>query len=335
MAKPRVFISSTFFDLRTLRDDLDRFVKSQGFEPVRHERGHISYGAEEKPEQYAYREIDTCDMLVCIIGGRFGTTSSLGTYSITQRELKTALEKGKQVYIFVEDSVYHEHKYFLVNRAIAGVKFPAVDNTKVHEFLEEIQGLSKGNPVFTFSIAADITAMLQEQWAGLFQRLLQENANKPQASLIDELQRSLNTVGQLVTFLSEQNNNSRTAIDEILFENHPLFSELKDLLGNPYRLYFRTLNELVIWLKSARGFEFLTDEEFAESQEHYEWNRSANLKEKQRVSTLLIHKGLFAPDGRLKPLQQSDWTGDFIKLTAVDLKKKPSGFDDMDDDIPF
>lgn len=334
MAKPRVFISSTFFDLRSLRDDLDRFVKSQGFEPVRHERGQIPYGADERPEQYAYREIDTCDMLVCIIGGRFGTTSSAGNYSITQKELKTALERGKQVYIFVEDSVHNEHRYFLLNRGVPGVKFPAVDNLKVHEFIEEISGLSKGNPIFTFSVGSDITTMLQEQWAGLFQRLLQENANRQQAALIEELQRSLSTVGQLVQFLTEQNNNSKAAIDEILFENHPLFSELREALGNPYRIYFRTLEELNLWLKSTRGLEQLDDYDFADSPNHYEWHRMVNYKEKERHTTLLVARQLFDADGRLRPMQQADWNSDFISLKVVDTKKR-TGFEAMDDDIPF
>lgn len=335
MAKPRVFISSTFFDLRSLRDDLDRFVKSQGFEPVRHERGQIPYGVEERPEQYAYREIDSCDMLVCIIGGRFGTVSAAGNYSITQRELKTALERGKQLCIFVEDSVLNEYRYFLLNRSVPGVKFPAVDNTKVHEFLEEIHGLAKGNPIFPFSVGSDITAMLQEQWAGLFQRLLQENANRQQANLVEELQRSLSTVGQLVQFLSDQNNSSRTTIDEILFENHPLFSELRDILGNPYRIYFRTLDELNTWLKSAKGYERFDDDSLADSPYHFEWVRILKLKEKERQSTLLVAKALFGQDGRLKPLQYADWNSDYLKLTSKEFKKKPSGFDDMDDDIPF
>lgn len=334
MAKPRVFISSTFFDLRTLRDDLDRFVKGQGFESVRHERGQIPYGAEEKPEHYAYREIDICDMLICIIGGRYGTASSFGNHSITQRELKTALEKGKQVYIFVEDTVFHEHRYYLINKSVAGVKFPAVDSTKVHEFLEEIQGVSKGNPIFTFSIGADITEILQEQWAGLFQRLLQENATRQQTALIDELQRSLSTVGQLVQFLTEQNNNNKTAIEEILFENHPIFSELREILVNPYRIYFRDFGELSVWLKSARGFEPIATTGFDEYPDHFEWAKTIKVKDKQRTSTLLVHKSLFSPDGRLRSIQQADWQDDFINLTTVELKQK-TGFDEIDDDIPF
>jgi hypothetical protein len=35
MAAPRVFISSTFYDLRYIRDDLERLIKEIGYEPVR------------------------------------------------------------------------------------------------------------------------------------------------------------------------------------------------------------------------------------------------------------------------------------------------------------
>jgi hypothetical protein len=334
MAKPRVFISSTFFDLRSLRDDLDRFVKSQGFDPVRHERGHIPYGSEDRPEQYAYREIDTCDMLVCVIGGRYGTVSASGNYSITQRELKTAQEKGKQVYIFVEDSVLNEYRYFQANRSVPGVKFPAVESVKVHEFLEEIHGLAKGNPIFSFSVGGDITSILQEQWAGLFQRLLQESASRQQSNLVEELQRSLSTVGQLVEFLSVQNNSSRTAIDEILFENHPLFSELKDVLGNPYRIYFRTLEELSLWLKAAKLLEPL-DDPLSDAPDHYEWIRVTKLKDKERQTTLQIAKSLFGQDGRLRPMQYSKWDSSSVRVSTKEFKRKSKSFDDLDDDIPF
>lgn len=35
MAKPRIFISSTFYDLRQVRSDLDTFIENIGYEPLR------------------------------------------------------------------------------------------------------------------------------------------------------------------------------------------------------------------------------------------------------------------------------------------------------------
>ena len=43
MAKPRVFVSSTYYDLKHLRSSLENFVESLGFEPVLSEKGDIAY----------------------------------------------------------------------------------------------------------------------------------------------------------------------------------------------------------------------------------------------------------------------------------------------------
>ena len=100
MARPRVFISSTFYDLRHVRADLERFIREMGYEPVLNERGNIPYGRDEKIEEYCYREIELADILIAIIGGRYGSGSEHQPYSISQMELKTALKLGKQVYVF-------------------------------------------------------------------------------------------------------------------------------------------------------------------------------------------------------------------------------------------
>jgi len=55
MAKPRIFISSTFFDLKQVRSDIDRFIKDLGYEPVLNELGSIPYGKNDKLEEYCYK----------------------------------------------------------------------------------------------------------------------------------------------------------------------------------------------------------------------------------------------------------------------------------------
>ena len=322
--------------MRSLRDDLDRFVRDQGFEAVRHESGHIAYGAEDKPEHYAYREIDLCDILVCIIGGKYGSTSSDGALSITQKELRTALDRGKQVYIFIEAHVHYEHRFYMANKGSSATKYTAVDNLKVHEFIEEISLVTKGNPIFTFSVSAEIMQLLQEQWAGLFQRLLHESAARPQAVLIEELQRSLATVGQLVQFLSEHNKASKEAIDEILFANHPLFVELKRALVSPYRLYFRNIEELEGWLVKARAYSRSDDDDPTIPTGYFEWIRIVDNKGKRRMFFVQIAKSLFDDTGMLKPMNPLDWNPAYLISKSEELKAQLSkSFDDMDDDIPF
>ena len=78
MAKPRIFVSSTYYDLKYIRADLDRFIREQGYESVLNEKGHIPYGSAEKLEEYCYKEIELCEVLrevkeceLCAIGGMF------------------------------------------------------------------------------------------------------------------------------------------------------------------------------------------------------------------------------------------------------------------------
>lgn len=97
MAKPRIFISSTFYDLRQVRIDLDRFIKDLGYEPVLNELGNIPYGKDDKLEEYCYKEISNIDILVSLIGGRFGSESQHKDHSISQMEFRTAIELNKQV----------------------------------------------------------------------------------------------------------------------------------------------------------------------------------------------------------------------------------------------
>ncbi|HQQ62677.1 MAG TPA: DUF4062 domain-containing protein [Pseudomonadales bacterium] len=333
MAKPRIFVSSTFYDLRSVRDDLDRFIRSMGYEPVRHERGNISYGNDEKPEAYAYREIESCEVLVCIIGGKYGTTSSDSFYSITQKELKTAVDLGKQIYVFVEDGVFHEHRYYLANKGLSGVRYTAVDNEKVHAFLEEVYALPKGNPVFSFSVSSDITSMLNEQWAGLFHRLLNESSSKSQTALIEELQRSLQTVGQLVKFLSDEKGKGQAAIEEILFANHPLFVALKDVLKNTYRIYFTSIGELDDWLSTAKLYTKV-DKELEDYSEYFEWERVLEMRHATERRTVYIAKTLFTEKGDLIAMSPANWDNSLVRFDIRPLQKSKD-LSVFDDDIPF
>lgn len=43
MAKPRIFISSTFYDLQQIRVELDKFIESLGYEAIRNEEGDSGY----------------------------------------------------------------------------------------------------------------------------------------------------------------------------------------------------------------------------------------------------------------------------------------------------
>ena len=43
MAVPRVFISSTYYDLKQVRNNIGAFIKGLGYETVMHEKSEVAY----------------------------------------------------------------------------------------------------------------------------------------------------------------------------------------------------------------------------------------------------------------------------------------------------
>jgi hypothetical protein len=43
MAKPRVFVSSTYYDLKYVRSSLELFIESLGYDAVLSEKGGVAY----------------------------------------------------------------------------------------------------------------------------------------------------------------------------------------------------------------------------------------------------------------------------------------------------
>ena len=333
MAKPRVFVSSTYYDLRQVREDIERLINELGYEPVLNEKGDIPYGKEDKLEEYAYREIDLCDILISIIGGRYGTESQHDPdFSISQTELKRALERGVQVFIFIERNVNAEYSTYQLNKGKEDVRYRFVDNVRVYEFIEQLQKLPKNNSIATFDTAADITAYLKDQWSGLFQRFLQEQRRRVEFDTLQEMNSVSTTLRELVTYLTEERKNKDDAIQSILLANHPAFRRFADLTKTHYRVFFSNQKEFAAWMR-ARGWESITENLDEDSVQ--EWS---NHNEERFFGYLKITNNLFHEDGRLKVFTESEWNDAWVIF--VERKASESSFDDFsppppDDDVPF
>lgn len=326
MARPRVFVSSTYYDLKNVRADLERFVRERGFDPVLHERGSVAYGNEKELEEYCYEEIEQCDILVSLIGGRFGTSSAEDEpYSISQVELKRAIEIGKQVYLFIERDVLAEYRTYQANKARDDISYAAVDDIRVYRFIDEVNALPLNNQTAPFETSSDITTYLQEQWAGLFQRLLKDTAKEKEVRVLDDLRATANTLNQLVTFLTEEKRATDQTISDILLTNHPMFAALRTDLRVPYPVFFTNRKDMDGWL-GARSYEAVEYEERDEStkETHAEWLNS-------RVTPkhlLKVALEVFDDEGRVKVVTPSEWKKEWVQTRSITAPTDQ-------DDIPF
>ena len=317
MAKPRVFISSTFYDLRQIRVELDKFIEGLGYEPVRNEEGDIPYGKDEALQAYCYKEIANIDVLVSIIGSRYGSAGIIKEkeqeYSVSQLELKTALKEDKQVFVFIDKNVLTEYETYILNKNNENVIYKYVDNVNIYKFIEEIKALPHNNNIKGFETAEDITSYLREQFAGLFKQFMLDNKRVKETLIIRDIENTAKTLRELVDYLKEDSQGKDEEINRIIRINHPMVGRLKELLNIHYNIYIEGKRDLEALLK-ARGYKFNPIEEY--------WERTFN----NELLKLFISEDLFEND-KLKYIKASDWSDDFIKLEKAFLQK--------DDDLPF
>lgn len=222
MAQPRVFISSTYYDLKYVRSSLDLFIESMGFEPVLSEKGEVPYSPDRALDESCYREVQNCDIYVLIIGGRYGSEATASKMhadrdaperyeSVTKMEYKAAVDRDIPIYVLIEKSVYSEYQTFLRNRESRDVRYAHVDNVNVYRFIEEILAQPRNNPVQSFDRYSEIEEWLRMQWAGLFREMLLRLSSQLQiASLAEQVQE-----------LAEVNKTLRRYLEEVVSKVSP------------------------------------------------------------------------------------------------------------------
>ena len=127
MARPRIFVSSTYYDLKHVRSSLDNFIESFGFDSILSEKGDVAFTHDAPLDESCYREVTTADIFVLILGGRYGSEASgddkapsrtfFERYeSITKLEYEAAVKRDIPIYVLIEASVYSEFQTFLRNK---------------------------------------------------------------------------------------------------------------------------------------------------------------------------------------------------------------------------
>lgn len=203
MASPRVFISSTCYDLAEVRDTLVDFVMSFGFEAVLSERGDVFYHPDIHTHDSCINEVGNCQLLILIIGGRFGGNYKADpTKSIVNAEYAAARESKVPVFTFVKRNVYSDHFVYQKNRANQTIVYPSIENTshaaKIFDFIDDVRLSGVNNGFFPFEFARDITDILRKQWAGMFYQFLLDRNNANQFATATNLLKNISVAGEKV-----------------------------------------------------------------------------------------------------------------------------------------
>jgi hypothetical protein len=180
-----------------------------GYEPVMSENADILYDPRTHTHLSCVKEVENCDMVVLIVGSRFGGEAipktleeldlenlkqksrntkfwdSVDHISVTQAEILKSVEIGIPIFTFVDSGVMHDHYVYEKNKNkpfVKSIEFPSIEKAEtaqyIFEFINFIRLRSENNSIVEFSKLDDIEHYLKKQWAAYFQRLLQEQKNK-------------------------------------------------------------------------------------------------------------------------------------------------------------
>lgn len=233
--KPRIFVSSTFYDLKYIREDLANYIRSHDFEPVLFEDGDIGYTPGSPLDDSCYKAMETADMALLIVGGSYGSAATGETpddfkefLSITRKEFQKAVDSGVPLFAFVDRNVYSEYGVYDLNckeleDGKCKIKFRTIKNINVFRFIREIRSIPTLS-ITEFDKVADIKDFLSKQWADMFKSYLasvkeRKEIERVQGSidrmniLIEKMDKILDVVGKAVL------KDSKAEYDQILEEN--------------------------------------------------------------------------------------------------------------------
>lgn len=243
MAIPRVFLSSTCYDLSEVRDSLHSFIESIGFEPCLSDRGDVFYHPDLHTHDSCINEVKNCQVFILIIGGRFG-----GTYiadpkkSVVNAEFTAAKELNIPVFAFIKREVLEDHRVYQKNSdnaVVDQISFPSIEkqdfSKSIFGFIDEVRLAKVNNGFFGFENSRDIEGILRKQWAGMFYEFLrtrqQKSENEIQSDMLTQLTNTSSKLEAIVKKIYRQvdDSNAEKVIGDIetTYQASNFFSLLK------------------------------------------------------------------------------------------------------------
>lgn len=281
MAAPRIFVSSTCYDLQEVRGNLRDFIYGFGYEPIMSDFGDIFYDFNTHVQQSCIDAIKQSDLYVLIVGDNYGSSFHTNEKkhneipdSVTLKEFKEALDLEKSRIVFVNKYVdydYNNYKrylrenyteFFSENDVLAEdienkkneirenvermYPYPKKSYKYIFYFSDKIYEQKVGNAIHTFESSHDIKETLKKQWAGFVQESLKkrEELNSPVANESKRVLEKLNKIERLLEDLN---------LKEILTtKNDKTFSSINDFIfdekfNEKQNIFYESLENILMF----------------------------------------------------------------------------------------
>ena len=312
MAVLRVFISSTYYDLKEVRNNVGNFIMNLGYEPVMHERSGVAYVQDKPLEEDCYHELASCDIVVCIVGSKFGSQSSSNDLSITMNEIERALKSKKKVYIFIARDLFVENRTYEQNKDSGYFRSAYTEDLRVHEFILKLRNDVKVHFVTHFDTTDDIVFTLKAQFAGLFQNLLTHEASRSESAVISDLSDTATLVWDAVDELRKEKDAFFKKFESTVFGRNYTLRAIEEFFGIKKAAIFARDIDALDELMGAFGFTSVEVDDKLEDIRKYtrgkEWYEGKY--------SIVVKKALINDDGTFKDIRQNSFIKDNLVFTV-------------------
>lgn len=259
MAQPRIFISSTCYDLQEIRFQLRTFIDDFGFIPVMSEFGDIFFDYQKHIQDSCKDEIDKSQLFILIVGNNFGSIyykqkdlTSIPD-SVTMQEFRRAIESDIYKHIFINKFVDYDYKNFQkslnkhitsylekneidenqIDNTIITLKndfnisypFPQESYKFIFNFLDIIYSLKTNNAIITYESFEDIKDSLRKQWSGFMYDSITKSKSVS-VSLVEKIGEKITRVENQIRLLAEGQISKQSGASKITFDISKLAKEL-------------------------------------------------------------------------------------------------------------
>ncbi|HLM80687.1 MAG TPA: DUF4062 domain-containing protein [Terriglobales bacterium] len=168
MNRTRIFVSSTFFDLVQVREDIRVTISQLGHEPLLNEYPSFPVLPDLDTIENCRKAVRGSDIFVLIVGGRRGSLDPVSGKSVTNVEYETAVQSGTDCFIFVNEKLMTLLPIWQKNPETDFSHF--VDSPQVFEFIDKINTAQRW--IFPYAKASQIGEILRIQLSVFLKSLL-------------------------------------------------------------------------------------------------------------------------------------------------------------------